>query len=159
MKLSDFQDCVSSLELESCPFYLISRVSIVIASALKKGFVEAGVEKVKPSYVGVLFTLWKTDGLKVIELGRRALLEPSTMTGLLDRMERDGLVTRVADVNDRRVQRIYLTDTGREVKIPVLNIIERTFDTVFENIADNELFNLKDILRRVLGNSKKGTHQ
>jgi DNA-binding MarR family transcriptional regulator len=136
--------------LKECPYYLISRVSLSVTAALKKEFASSGAEQVKPAYLCVLMSLWQQDGLKVIELSKQAGLEPSTMTGLLDRMERDGLVVRSADLNDRRAQRIFLTDSGREVKSPVLDIVERTFDTVFENIAENELSLLKDILRRVL---------
>ncbi len=155
MNFSNLKDCISLLELEECPYYLISRVSIAIASALKKGFEEAEVSKVKPSYLGALFTLWKEDGLKAVELGRRAGLEPSTMTGLLDRMERDGLAARSADPNDRRAQLIFLTKEGRNVREPVLEIVERTLNAVFDGISDNELSRTKDLLRRVLANAKK----
>ena len=87
--------------VKECPYYLISRVSLVVTSALKKGFANAGVEQVRPAYLCALMSLWQEDGLKVIELGKKAGLEPSTMTGLLDRMERDGLVSRTTDPRDR----------------------------------------------------------
>jgi DNA-binding MarR family transcriptional regulator len=42
-------------------------------------------------------------------------LHPSTVTGILDRMERDGLVARVADTQDARRSRLQLTTRGREM--------------------------------------------
>ena len=138
-----------------CPYYLISRVTLFVTCALKKGFTDAGVTTVKPAYLGVLLTLWREDGLKVIDLGRKSGLEPSTMTGLLDRMERDTLLYREADPSDRRAQRIYLTATGREVKTPVLQAVDAVLAWVFKGIDEKEIRNTKDTLQRVLTNAQE----
>ena len=139
-----------------CPYYLISRVTLVVTSALKKGFSETGVAPIKPAYLGVLLTLWREDGLKVIDLGRKAGLEPSTMTGLLDRMERDALLYREADPSDRRAQRIYLTATGRETEVPVLTVVDEVLAEVFKGIDEKEIGNTKNVLQRVLTNAQEG---
>jgi DNA-binding MarR family transcriptional regulator len=139
-----------------CPYYLISRVTLFVTSALKKGFASAGVDAVKPAYLGVLLTLWREDGLKVIDLGRKAGLEPSTMTGLLDRMERDALLHREADPSDRRAQRIYLTATGHDVKSPVLKVVDDVLNEVFKGIADEDIHQTKNTLQHILSNAQEG---
>ncbi len=139
-------------ELTECPYYLISRVTLQVTSALKKGFIEAGVSKVRPAYLGVLMSLWRKDGLKVVELGRKAGLEPSTMTGLIDRMERDGLVTRRVDPKDRRAQQIHLTEQGSGVKASVQAVVEEVIAKVFTGISEKEMGQTKNVLRQVLGN-------
>ena len=93
---------------------------------MKRGFAEAGIGFVRPAYLGSLMSLWREDGLKMIDLGRRAGLEPSTMTGLLDRMERDGLVERRPDPADRRVLKIFLTATGAGIRETVIGIVDST---------------------------------
>jgi DNA-binding MarR family transcriptional regulator len=45
-------------------------------------------------------------------LGRMLVVNRSNVTGLVDRMERDGLVTRVGDPADRRVKRVRMTPAG-----------------------------------------------
>ncbi|MBI5249306.1 MAG: MarR family transcriptional regulator [Desulfomonile tiedjei] len=140
----------------NCPYYLVSRVTLMVTSALKKGLTKAGVGDVRPAYLGALFALWKEDGLKVVEVGRRSGLETSTMTGLIDRMERDGLVERRDDENDRRVQRINLTEKGREVMNPVLGAVDRVLATVFEGISEEDMLKATDVLKRVLANSHEG---
>ena len=139
--------------VKECPYYLISRVSLVVTSALKKGFADAGVEKVRPAYLCVMMSLWEEDGLKVIELGKKAGLEPSTMTGLLDRMERDGLVSRTMDPRDRRVLRIYLNETGQNVRDPVLKVIDDVLADVFAGISKEDISHTKNLLRHVLANA------
>ncbi len=142
-----------------CPYYLLSRATLVITSALRANMAAAGLEHVKPSYLGVLWSLWEAEGLKVVELGRRAGLEPSTMTGLLDRMERDEFVTRTADPNDRRVQQIHLTVKGRKVQRAVVKVVDRTIDSAFRGIEDDEIEKMKELLRRVLSNAHDEAHK
>ncbi len=142
-------------EPTECPYYLISRSSLAVTAHLKQEFASSGVEGVRPSYLGVLMSLWCEDGLNAAELGRRAGLEPSTMTGLLDRMERDGLLARAADPADRRAQRIHLTNTGRQVRDPVLAVVDRTLTKVLDGVSEAELGRLKNTLRQVLANTDK----
>lgn len=138
-----------------CLYYLISRASLISTSALKKGFALAGVEQVRPAYLGVLMTLWNEDGLQVADLGRKAGLEPSTMTGLLDRMERDGVISRQADPNDRRAQRIYLTESGSKSKCPVMKVVDQILARATAGISEDEMNNAKSILKKFLVNSQE----
>jgi DNA-binding MarR family transcriptional regulator len=134
----------------ACPYYLVSRVTLVVTSALKKRLAEAHVPQVKPAYVWSLINLWNEDGLKVVDLGRRSGLEASTMSGLLDRMERDGLVTRVPDPSDRRVLRITLTSEGKRVKKPVIEVVDRLLSEMFDGIPPEEIAQTTSLLQRVL---------
>lgn len=143
-------------DLTECPFYLITRASLAVTSRLKQALAAAGAVGVRPSYLVVLMTLWKEDGLKVIELGRRAGLEPSTMTGLVDRMQRDGFVTRSPDPDDRRAYRIHLTEQGQKVQPAAESAVDESLATVLDGIASEDLDHLKDALRRVLTNANRG---
>lgn len=141
--------------LTDCPYYLVSRTSLLVTAALKREFRAADVDRVRPAYLGVLMSLWREDGLIVVELGRRAGLEPSTMTGLLDRMARDGLVERSSDPTDRRVQRIHLTASGRAAERPVTEVVDRALAKMLEGVGEDDLEKLKVTLRHVLGNADK----
>jgi MarR family transcriptional regulator, organic hydroperoxide resistance regulator len=61
----------------------------------------------------VLQVLWERDGQSGAEIGSRLVLDSATITGVLDRLEKLGLVGRTADVGDRRVNRIVLTVQGQ----------------------------------------------
>jgi len=148
------QQAKPTLKLTNCPYYLITRASLSITSVLKKAFSNAGHKSLKPAYLGVLMTLSEKDNLKMIELGRKINLEPSSMTGLLDRMERDDLVQRIVDPSDRRVQRIILTRYGRSILPDVIEIVFKLLDTVFDGISEKEIETTKSVLRKVLSNVK-----
>lgn len=140
---------------QDCPYYLISRSTLAVTAELKQEFASAGMEGVRPAYLGVLMSLWREDGLNVAELGRRAGVEPSTMTGLLDRMERDRLVIRRADPEDRRAQRIHLTEEGKQVRNRVLEVVDRTLNRVLRGVSEEDLVRVKEVLRRVLANTER----
>ncbi len=142
-------------EVTNCPYYLVSRATLVITNVLRRKLLEAGIDKVKPAYLGVLMSLWSEDSLKVVELGRRAGLEPSTMTGLLDRMERDGLVVRAADPKDRRAHRIKLTKAAQGLQNRVLESVDETLAAVLEGVSERDAATLKKTLRKVLANAQR----
>jgi DNA-binding MarR family transcriptional regulator len=138
-----------------CPYHLVSRATLLVTSALRRELRDAGIDDVRPAYMGVLLCLWREDGLKVVELARRAGLEPSTMTGLLDRMERDRLLLRSADPEDRRAHRIHLTERGREAKRPVSQLMDRALGRILDGVTPADLEQLKQTLRQVLINANR----
>lgn len=138
-----------------CPYYLISRATLAITSHLKKGFANEGVRPIKPAYLGVLLSLWNEDGLKANELGKRAGLEPSTMTGLLDRMERDGMVKREPDPHDRRANRICLTKAGVDAEAPSTKVVSDTLEKILGTIPKKDIETTKNVLRTILLNCGK----
>jgi DNA-binding MarR family transcriptional regulator len=146
----DFQ--FFSTNPKDCPYFLITRVSLASTAAFKQGFANAGLNELKPAYLGALLSLWNEDGLKITELGRRAGLEPSTMTGLLDRMEKDGLVVRLADPSNRRELKIFLTDAGRAIKDTVALTADNILKKILDGLNEDEITSMKNTLRKVLAN-------
>jgi DNA-binding MarR family transcriptional regulator len=68
-----------------------------------------------PQYL-VCLVLWETDGLSVSQLGERLHLDSGTLTPLLKRMEKNGLVKRTRRSDDQRVVTVQLTPEGRALE-------------------------------------------
>ena len=66
--------------------------------------------------------LWENDGRTVGEIGEKLLLESSTLTPLLKRLETAGMVRRTRDRDDERVVRIQLTPEGAALKQKAVGI-------------------------------------
>lgn len=73
---------------------------------------QAGISVVQ---AGALFALQRQDGAISSELAVELDIAPSAMTGLADRMIRLGLLERRVDEQDKRINRLWLTEHGREV--------------------------------------------
>ncbi len=157
------------LETADDPYYLINRAYLSITAGIKKSFASAGLDRVNPAYLAVLMCLWKEEslddalaklgtsgGMKTADLARCAGIEPSSMTGVIDRMERDGLVRREDDPDDRRAQKIRLTDTGSDVRNAVIAAADAALGEAFDGVEPAGLEELKSVLRRVLLNTNRG---
>ena len=68
-----------------------------------------------PQYL-VLMVLWEDDNLPVNDIARRLVLEPNTVTPLLQRMEKQGIVVRKKGEQDKRQQIVSLTDKGKQLE-------------------------------------------
>ena len=92
------------------PIYLASRL---LVSAYRPLLDELGLTY--PQYL-VLLVLWETDGCSVGALGERLYLDTGTLTPLLKRMERQGLIARRRRGEDDRVVENWLTDAAKALK-------------------------------------------
>jgi DNA-binding MarR family transcriptional regulator len=80
-----------------------------------------------PQYL-VLMVLWEKDGQPVNDIARRLLLETNTVTPLLQRMEKQGIVTRKRGELDKRQHIVSLTGKGRALE-------QQACDTIPEGMA------------------------
>lgn len=95
----------------------------------------------------VLKLLDTLGDVSLSSLSERIRAQNSTVTGIIDRMEREGLVVRERSTSDRRVVYIRLTDKGRELARSVPVEPMEIFRTVLSTLSSDDT---RDLLR-VLG--------
>lgn len=97
----------------------------------------------------VVKILEAVGGLSLSELSSRIRAQNSTVTGIIDRMEREGLVVRARSQTDRRVVHIHLTEKGTKLarEIPIEPM--RVFRTAIESLTDREMKDLFKTLNKV----------
>lgn len=76
--------------------------------------------RLTPSQFDIIATLGNTEGMTFRELGERTLITKGTLTGVIDRLEAQDLVRRVAQTDDRRCTLVQLTEAG-----------QRKFESIF----------------------------
>ncbi|MDR0215130.1 MAG: MarR family transcriptional regulator [Comamonas sp.] len=91
------------------------------------------------------------DGLAPNVLAEQAGITRATVTGLLDGLEREGLIARHANVNDRRALCIRLTPKGKQLAGTVVNQHSRWIAGLFGNLSVPERKQLAVLLERVTG--------
>lgn len=100
-----------------------------------------------PQYL-VMLVLWEKEPLTVKELGERLFLDSGTLTPLLKRMEKLGLLTRERSQGDERHVIIGLTNKGKEMREKALSIPLRIANQV--NISEAEFASLMASLRKLM---------
>lgn len=98
---------------------------------------------------GLLNRLDRADGLVQADLGRRMAIEPATLTGIVQRLEREGWLHRTCDPDNRRLQRVWLTDKAREA-MPALRQLQAHYHReVLAGLTDKDVTRLCDILEQI----------
>ncbi|HLZ64207.1 MAG TPA: MarR family transcriptional regulator [Ktedonosporobacter sp.] len=112
-----------------------------------------------PLQYHALLLLGPHEGWRLTDLSERLLCERSTITRLVDFLEGEGLVSRIADAEDRRSQRVLLTTKGvllrDQARIAHEASLQQRFDCLSE-AEQQQLHQLHQKLLRALHAQKEG---
>lgn len=133
--------------------YLVNRTARLMAQELAERLRPAGVAI---GQWAVLMFLWARDGMSQAEISRLVAIEPPTLVRTIDRMVRDGLVTRVPDPDDGRLSRIHLTEQGRSLRDPLIPLAMAVNDEILHRLTANEGRTLRRLLTKVLTRTGSG---
>ena len=133
--------------VEEYLLYLLARASHVLSGEFHS---QLQRRKVAVPVWRVLASLSGSRGETVTGLAEVCLLQQPTMTKLLDRMVRDGLVTRAQDAQDRRVVRVALTPEGEALAADLIGAARQHEASVLARFPEMETMNLQAVLRSVL---------
>ncbi|MCI4354852.1 MAG: MarR family transcriptional regulator [Thermoplasmata archaeon] len=97
----------------------------------------------------VLKLLEGVGDLSLSELSGRIRAQNSTVTGIIDRMEREGLVLRARSTEDRRVVHIRLTDKGATIARDIAVEPMEIFRSALESLSPAETRELLQILTKI----------
>ena len=109
---------------------------------------QIGGAELTPAQYAVLRLLWQRDGRQFNELASACCCSPSTITGVVDTLEKKGLVCREANPLDRRSVLVRLTDAGRamERETPGPEVI---FENCCGGLTRDDIGQLGELLRRL----------
>jgi DNA-binding MarR family transcriptional regulator len=105
-----------------------------------------------PQFAALAF-LWKKDGQSQIQLGTAMEMDRTTTSGVIDRLENQGLVKR-RHHTDRRVFMIYLTEAGRELEHTLSRLSLEASSEVASNLSEKEKEDLLVLLKKIRGEGK-----
>jgi len=132
--------------LDSYLPYLLNRAGVRIATAFS--------EEVRP--LGATLQMWRVlaalreqDGRRMGDLSETTSIEVSTLTRLVDTMEKKGLVVRRRDADDARVVALHVTPAGRRLTQRITPIAERYERVALAGFTAVETDTLKATLRRL----------
>lgn len=112
------------------------------------------VEKynVTVSHWVVLCRLWQSDGVSTSEVGQFLEQIGGSLTGVLERMEDRGLITRKQDESDKRCFRIFLTQAGLDLIEILPPIAQNCLDETFAGVSEPDKIYFKDFLNEIIEN-------
>ncbi len=79
------------------------------------------------------------DGVRQTELAGALDIQGASLVRLIDQLERAGLVARRVDAEDRRVNRVELTEAGENAVVQMEQALRQIRHELFEGVGDEEL--------------------
>ena len=136
------------MQLEECVNYLLTTAQ---HSVFLKMTERLSVFEITPVQYAVLYCLWENDKRSPKEIAERLKLENSTISGILERMEKKDLIKRSISKEDRRFIQVILTKKGASLKEDVLATVEQVNNEVLSIFTAEECNQLKKVLRTLAG--------
>ena len=129
--------------------YQVNHLARLMAQALRTRIEPHGVV---PGQFAQLLALYEEDGLNQNDLCARVRIDQSTMAHTLKRMERDGLIDRVPDPNDRRRAIIRLSPRAHALRSTLVAAASVVNEEATRGLDDQDRAAFLSLITRVIAN-------
>jgi len=134
--------------------FMTGKATTAIARRLQRNFKQAGLEITVEQW-SVLYHLWKQDGMSQQDLCNATFRDKPSITRLVDNLEKQRLVRRIASKKDRRINEVYLTDNGRVLESTTMTVATQTLNEALEGVSEKQVEEAKEVLQKVYDNLQK----
>jgi DNA-binding MarR family transcriptional regulator len=143
---------------ENEPYFKLIQIIAGIHIRTRK-FTERQLKQLNMTYpqLGALMALIRKDDITQRELAE--LLETDTTTAMVlcDSLEKRGWLIRTRDRNDRRVNRLVLTDNGKDIYAQAMKLIQTGYEYAFKRTPSDELNKVLPFLENIYQHIKEVT--
>ncbi len=141
------------LKLDNQLCFRLYAASRLITQAYRPHLDKLGVTY--PQYL-VLMVLWETDSLPVNDIAKKLALETNTVTPLIQRMEREGIVTRTKGKVDTRQTIVALTEHGHALREQSVDIPNCMLELLCNNgVQEQSITDILPLLDELIVSLKK----
>lgn len=138
----DFEDVIG---------YLLFRAHRAMANKLFQNLKEQGFD-ITPEQWMLLVHLWQKDGMSQNEIAQNCAKDKTTITRAIDTLEKRGMVKRVKDDEDGRVNNIFLTEKAKQMHAEVIPTIRQTNEEAQIGIGLYDIEITKETLKKIYNN-------
>ena len=134
---------------------LLSQVHQVCGRVWKQILRENKMADLEGARGRIIFALWGKDDVPIKTLCEKTSLDKSTLTGIIDRLERDGYIERKPSETDKRSTLICLTGKEQEFAKNVQKVSNQMNKIFYKGFSDDEIIQFDSMLERILINCKE----
>jgi mobile rSAM pair MarR family regulator len=97
----------------------------------------------------ILYVLWQEDGVPIRVLSERSGLAITSLTTMLERMEKGGLICRKQDESDKRKTLLTLTDKAKDLKADYDSVSHEMGNICYQGFTEEEILQFEGYLDRI----------
>ena len=131
--------------------FLMAKIRQVGGRIFSKMLKDSGIE-INPAQGRIMFALWQQDGISINELAKRTQLGKSTLTSMLDRLEKEGFLKRVPSREDRRKILLKRTKKDRAMEAKYVEVSQQMTKLYYNGFSKSEIDRFENDLARILNN-------
>jgi DNA-binding MarR family transcriptional regulator len=132
--------------------FLIAKIHQVSRRIFAKILKRYSIDQINPAQGRILFALWNKDEIPISELAKNTQLSKSTLTSMLDRLEKAGHITRIRPKEDRRTIMIKLTEKDKNLQKAYSKVSDEMINIFYREFSHEEINEFEGYLKRILTN-------
>lgn len=133
--------------------YLISQIHQLTGRLFSKKLKDYQID-INHAQGRIIFALWKNDQIPINDLSKETALSKSSLTTMLDRLEKSGHIIRKQSDTDKRITIICLTSKSSSLRSDYQKISAEMIDLFYKNFTDDEISQFESSLKKILTNLK-----
>ena len=130
---------------------LMSQVDRLCTKKFSQNAHKLGMDITQDQWI-VLGPIWKQKGISQKEIAEYCGKDKTSVTKIIDTLEKKNLLVRYSDQIDQRIKRVFLSNKGKEMMKSSLPIMEQTSNEVRKGITDQEINLFKTVLNKIYKN-------
>ena len=137
-------------------YHLIGKYNSILYR-LSQAFISAELKEdaIGSGQYPFLLVLYQYDGISQEELSNRLIIDKGTTARAVSKLEAAGYVQRRSDPDDRRLNRVYLTQQGRDVRPKLYETLGKWSEVMLKDLSQDEQESLLHTLHKVVMSIQK----
>ena len=131
--------------------FLMAKIRQVAGRIFERMLNRYGIE-INSAQGRIMFALWQEDNISINQLAKKTQLKKSTLTSMLDRLEKLGYIRRMHSQEDRRKILIKRTEKDRTMEKKYVEVSEEMTRLFYKGFSKSQIVSFESDLERILNN-------
>ena len=132
--------------------FLVTKIKQLGDRIFERILAEKNIDAFNGAQGRILYVLWQEDGVPIKIISEKSGLAITSLTTMLERMEKNGLISRKTDEADKRKTLLFLTDKAKELKEAYDSVSNEMGNIYYRDFTDKEILQFEEYLNRIREN-------
>ncbi len=136
--------------------FLVTKIKQLGDRIFEKILSEKNIDAFNGAQGRILYVLWQEDGISIRSLSIKCGLAITSLTTMLERMENQGLISRVQSETDKRKTLLFLTEKAHALKGEYDSVSDEMGSIYYKGFSEEEIARFEECLDRIRKNLEGG---
>ncbi|SDM19743.1 transcriptional regulator, MarR family [Kandleria vitulina] len=129
--------------------FLVTKIKQLGDRIFERILAEKNIDAFNGAQGRILYVLWQEDGVPIKIISEKSGLAITSLTTMLERMEKNGLISRKTDEADKRKTLLFLTDKAKNLKEAYDSVSNEMGNIYYRDFTDKEILQFEEYLNRI----------